>query len=144
MAVYNKFNDFSEQLARGVHNFGAHVYKVALTNTLPAATDTSWNLTAHPAPTAANGYAAGGSATTVTISETGGVTTIQGSKVTFTATAGGIGPFRYAVLYNDTATSPAKAAVAWFDYGSSLTLALAESIAVVFNNTDPGTVYTLN
>jgi hypothetical protein len=143
MATYNKFQDFSEQLIRGVHDWDAHTFKVALTNTAPVATQTTWNTTDHPAPAAANGYTAGGTATTISISETTGTTTVQGTQVVFTATAGGIGPFRYAILYNDTATSPADAAVAWWDYGSSITLADTETFTVKFNNTTPGTILTL-
>lgn len=143
MATYNKFQDFSEQLIRGVHDWDAHTFKVALTNTAPVATQTTWNTTDHPAPAAANGYTAGGTATTISISETTGTTTVQGTQVVFTATAGGIGPFRYAILYNDSATSPADAAVAWWDYGSSITLADTETFTVKFNNTTPGTILTL-
>lgn len=143
MAIYNKFQDFSEQLVRGVHDWDAHTFKVALTNTAPAATDTTWNTSSHPAPAAANGYTAGGTATTIAISETSGTTTVTGTQVVFTATAGGIGPFRYAILYNDTATSPADAAIAYWDYGSSVTLADTETFTVKFNNTTPGTIFTL-
>lgn len=140
---WNKFQDFSEQLARGVHDWDAHTFKIALTNTAPTATQTTWNTTDHPAPAAANGYTAGGTATTISISEATGTTTVQGTQVVFTATAGGIGPFRYAVLYNDTATSPADAAIAWFDYGSSITLGDTETLTVRFNNASPGTMFTL-
>lgn len=140
---WNKFQDFSEQLSRGVHDFDAHTFKVALTNTAPVATQTTWNVTDHPAPTAANGYTAGGSATTISISEAAGTTTVQGTQVIFTATTGGIGPFRYVVLYNDTATSPADAAIAYFDYGSSITLGDTETLTLKFNNASPGTMFTL-
>lgn len=143
MATYNKFQDFSEQLVRGVHDWDAHVFKIALTNTAPVATQTTWNLTDHPAPAAANGYTAGGTATTIAISETTGTTTVTGTQVVFTATAGGIGPFRYAILYNDSATSPADAAIAYWDYASSVTLADTETFTVKFNNTTPGTIFTL-
>lgn len=140
-SAWNKFNDFSEQFTRGVHDFDAHTFKVALTNTAPVATQTTWNTTDHPAPAAANGYPAGGTATTVSISETSGTTTVQGTQVVFTATAGGIGPFRYAVLYNSSA---ANAAVAWFDYGSSITLGDTEPLNIKFNNATPGTMFTLS
>ena len=143
MATYNKFQDFSEQLVRGVHDWDAHTFKIALTNTAPTATQTTWNTTDHPAPAAANGYTAGGTATTIAVSETSGTTTVTGTQVVFTATTGGIGPFRYAVLYNDTATSPADAAIAYWDYGSSVTLADTETFTVKFNNTTPGTIFTL-
>jgi hypothetical protein len=143
MATYNKFQDFSEQLVRGVHDWDAHTFKIALTNTAPTATDTTWNVTSHPAPAAANGYTAGGTATTIAVSETTGTTTVTGTQVVFTATAGGIGPFRYAILYNDTATSPADACIAYWDYASSVTLADTETFTVKFNNTTPGTIFTL-
>ena len=143
MATFNKFQDFSEQLVRGVHDWDAHVFKVALTNTAPVATQTTWNTTDHPNPAAANGYTTGGTATTIAISETTGTTTVTGTQVVFTATAGGIGPFRYAILYNDSATSPADAAIAWWDYASSITLADTETFTVIFNSTSPGTIFTL-
>jgi hypothetical protein len=33
MPAYNKFQDFSEQLIRGVHDWDVHTFKIALTNT---------------------------------------------------------------------------------------------------------------
>lgn len=144
MATYVKFQDFSEQLSRGVHDFDAHTFKVALTNTAPVNTQVSLDsVTNHPAPAAANGYTAGGTATTITISETTGTTTVNGTQVVFTATAGGIGPFRYYILYNDTATSPADALIAYWDHGSSVTLADTETFTVKFSNTTPGAIFTL-
>lgn len=144
MATYVKFQDFSEQLVRGVHDWDAHTFKIALTNTLPVNTQVSLDtVTNHPAPAAANGYTAGGTATTITISETTGTTTVSGTQVVFTATAGGIGPFRYAILYNDTATSPADALIAWWDYASSITLNDTETFTVKFSNTTPGAIFTL-
>lgn len=142
-SAWTKFQDFSEQLVRGVHDWDAHTFKVALTNTAPLNTQTTWNTTDHPAPAAANGYTAGGTATTISISETSGTTTVSGTQIVWTATAGGIGPFRYAVLYNDTATSPADAAIAFFDYGSSITLGDGETFTLKFNNASPGTMFTL-
>jgi hypothetical protein len=141
MAAYNKFNDFSEQFARGVHDFDAHTFKVALTNTAPTAANTI--LTDITQITAANGYTAGGTATTITLSETTGTTTVQGTQVVFTAAGGSMGPFRYYVLYNDTATSPLDALISWFDHGSAVTLADTETFTIKFNNATPGTIFTL-
>jgi len=144
MPAWTKFQDFSEQVVRGVHDWDAHTFKIALTNTLPVNTQVSLDtVTNHPTPAAANGYTAGGTATTITISETGGTTTVSGTQVVFTATAGGIGGFRYALLYNDTATSPADALIAFTDYGSTITLAEGETLTVRFNNSSPGTIFTL-
>lgn len=145
MATYTKFQDFSEQLVRGVHDWDAHTFKVALTNTAPLATQVSLDtVTNHPAPAAANGYTAGGTATTITISEATGTTTVSGTQVVFTASGGQIGPFRYVILYNDTATSPADALIAWWDYGSpGVTLNDTETFTVKFSNTSPGAIFTL-
>jgi len=141
MAVYNKFNDFSEQLARGAQNFGTDTYKVALSNTAPVATNTI--LSDITQISAVNGYTSGGTATTISVSETTGTTTVSGTQVVFTASGGSIGPFRYVVLYNDTTTSPSKPLVAWWDYGSSITLADGETFTVKFSNTTPGAIFTL-
>lgn len=145
MATYNKFLDFSEQLIRGVHDWDAHTFKIALTNTLPVNTQVSLDtVTNHPAPAAANGYTAGGTATTITIAEVTGTTTVSGTQVVFTAAGGQLGPFRYAILYNDTATSPVDALIAWWDYGSpGVTLNDTETFTVKFSNTTPGAILTL-
>ena len=140
MATVTKIQDFSEQLIRGVHDFDAHTFKVALTNTAPLATNTV--LADITQIAGANGYTTGGATTTITLSETGGTTTLQGTSVTFTAT-GAMGPFRYYVLYNDSATSPADALIAFWDHGSAVTLQSGDSFEVRFNNGSPGTIFTL-
>ncbi len=141
MASYNKFNDFSEQLVEGVHDFGANTFKVALSNSAPIASNTV--LADITQISGTNGYTTGGTATTISLSETSGTTTVNGTEVVFTASGGSIGPFRYVVLYNDSATSPLDALVAWWDYGSSITLADGETFTVKFSNTTPGAIFTL-
>lgn len=139
-SAWTKYQDFSEQLIRGVHDWDAHTFKVALTNTAPTNTHTS--LSQITEITAGNGYTAGGNTTTVTISETTGTTTVSGTEVVFTAT-GAMATFRYAVLYNDTATSPADALIASFDYGAAISLTNGDTFTVRFNNASPGTMFTL-
>lgn len=133
MAVYNKFNAFVEDQFEGVHDWDAHTFKVMLTNTAPVATNSvKADLTEI---SAGNGYTAGGTATTITTSRTGGTFKAVGTDVVFTAT-GAIGPFRYAVLYNDTPTTPADPLVSWWDYGSSVTMASGETFTVDFDATN--------
>ena len=139
MAAYNKFQDFSEQLVRGTHNFASNVFKVYLTNDTPSASADAVKADLAEI-SAGNGYTAGGATTTITISETTGTTTVSGTQASWTAT-GSVGPFRYAVLYNDTSASDNL--VAWWDYGSSVTLANGESFTVKFSGTDPGAIFTL-
>lgn len=141
MATVTKFQDFSEQLIRGVHDFDAHVFKVVLTNTAPTAANTV--LTDITQIAAGNGYTTGGNTTTMTVAETGGTTTLQGTSVTFTASGGAIATFRYYALYNDTATAPADALIAFWDHGSAVTLNAGDSFVIQFNGTSPGTVLTL-
>ena len=91
-----------------------------------------------------NGYVAGGSASAVTIANATGTETITAADVTFTASGGSIGPFRYAVFYDTTPTSPLKPLVSWFDYGSSISLNSGESFTVQPNSATPnGTLFTL-
>lgn len=134
MASYNKFNQFTQDLVNGVHNFGSATFKVMLTNTAPVSTNTvKANLTEI---SAGNGYTAGGNTTTVTTATSAGTAKVTASDTVFTASGGTIGPARYAVLYNDTATSPAKPLIAWWDYGSSITLNDTETLTVDFDNTN--------
>jgi hypothetical protein len=135
MATFNKFNAFVEHLAEGVHNLQSHTLKVMLTNTAPVATN---SVRADLTEIAAgNGYTAGGTAASVTSSaQTSGTYKLVLGDVVFTASGGSIGPFRYAVLYNDTPTSPADPLIGWWDYGSALTLANGESITWDANPTN--------
>lgn len=133
MVSFNKFNQFTEDALRGVHNFDSHVFKVMLTNTAPtSANAVKGDLTEI---SAGNGYAAGGAATTITLSTSGGTAKAVGTDVVFTAT-GAIGPFRYAVLYNDTPTSPADPLIGFWDYESSISLASGDTFTVDFDATN--------
>lgn len=132
MAAYNKFQPFVENLAEKVHNLGSDTLKVLLTNSAPsAANSVKADLTELGA---GNGYSSGGTAATISSSaQTSGTYKLVLADVVFTASGGSIGPFRYAVLYNDTSTSPADPLIAWWDYGSSLTIASGESFTVDFD-----------
>ena len=129
MANYVKFDQFVEDLAKKVHNLNSDTLKVMLTNTAPSAANTVLaNITEI---TPGNGYSAGGSAATfVSGAQSSGTYKLVLNDVTFTASGGSIGPFRYAVLYNDTPTSPADPLIAWWDYGTSLTLTNGNSFTV--------------
>ena len=129
MATYNKFNQFTKDLIDGVHDFDGHTFKVLLTNTAPVATNSvKADLTEI---SAGNGYSAGGSATTITTSTSSGTAKAVATDVTFTASGGTIGPFRYAAGYNDTATGDPL--ICWVDYGSSITLQDTEQLVVDFD-----------
>ena len=134
MAAFTKFNQFVADLASGVHQCQtgtSHAFKVMFTNAEPAATaavygDLSGNELAN-----GNGYTTGGLDTgTVTGAQTSGTFKFTlGTDPVLTAT-GACGPFRYAVLYNNTPTSPLKPLIGYWDYGSSVTLNSGETFTV--------------
>ena len=132
MASYNKFQSFVEALAEKVHNLGADTLKVALTNSAPVNTNTVLANITQIAN--GNGYTTGGTAATISSSaQSSGTYKLVLADVVFTA-SGSMGPFRYAVLYNDTATNDEL--IAWWDYGSNLTLASGVSFTVDFDATN--------
>ena len=140
MATFNKFNQFVQDLSQKKHDLLNDSFKVMLTNTAPVATNAI--KTDITDITAGNGYTAGGSASPVTSAvQTTGTFKWIITDVVFTASGGTVGPFRYAVLYNDTQTTPAKPLIGWTDYGSAVTLNSAETFTVDFDNTNG--VFTL-
>ena len=122
MAAFNKFEQFVEDVAHKVHNLGSDTLKVMLTNSAPSA-----SLDAVLADlteiSAGNGYSAGGNAAGLTSSgQTSGTYMLVVPDVDFVASGGSIGPFQYAVLYNDTPVSPADPLIGWWDYGAPVTI----------------------
>jgi hypothetical protein len=138
MAAMNKFDDYVEQESRAVHNWGAHTFKVALTNTLPVRTNTVLADITQIAAT--GGYTAGAGGgyllDSVVLTEVSGTAKLVIADEVITASGGIVGPFRYAVVYNDSATSPADALIDWYDYGSSVTLQDGESFTLDFDQTN--------
>jgi hypothetical protein len=130
MATYNKFNSFVENVAEKVHNLGADTLKVALTNSAPVAGNTVLaNITQI---SGTNGYTTGGTQATISSSaQSSGTYKLVLADVTFTASGGSIGPFQYAVLYNDTATNDEL--IGWWDYGAAVTVTNGNSFTVDFD-----------
>ena len=133
MASFNRYEVFSENLAEKVHNLDTDTLKVALSNTAPNAA-THAVLADVTEISGGNGYTAGGADTQNATSRSGAVTSVTGVDITWTASGGTIGPFRYAILYNDTPTSPADPLIGWWDYGSAVTLQIGEQFVVDFGS----------
>jgi hypothetical protein len=125
---FNKFNSFVEAVAEKVHNLGSDTLEVALTNTAPSATNTVLSNITQITYTNLN-------ARTLTVSgssQTSGVYKLTISDKTLTSTGGSTGPFRYVVLFNQTATNDEL--IGWYDYGSSITLGDGESLLLNFDD----------
>lgn len=132
MASFTKFNPFVEKLAQKVFNLNADTLKVVLSNTAPTpSTDSQLSNITQIAN--GNGYTTGGStAASNAATQTSGVLKLTATDVVFTA-SGSLGPFRYAILYDDTAANDEL--IGYWDYGSSITLATGETFTVDFDAT---------
>ena len=131
MATFNKFNSFITAVATGTHaaflNADTDVVKVYLSNAAPSASLDL--LKADIAEiTNQNGYTAPVDVQNAA-TQTGGTITVTSTDVTITAT-GAVGPFQYAVLYNDTAVNDPL--IGWYDYGSPVTMANGETFLIDF------------
>lgn len=130
MASYNKFEGFVGYLGLGAVNLNTDTLSVYLTNATPSASADDVKADLAEISTG-NGYT-GPQDTQNTYSETSGTGTCGATDVVITASGGSIGPFRYVVLMDDTHASDIL--IAWWDYGSALTLSAGESLTIDFGS----------
>jgi hypothetical protein len=131
MPTLTKFYSFVEAIHEKKHNLGSDTLKVLLTNTAPSLSNTQKSDISGELSTA-NGYTAGGATVTITSSaQSSGLYTLIATDVTWTASGGSIGPFRYAVFYNDTATNDEL--IGYLDYGYSVTVASGQTFTLDFD-----------
>lgn len=121
-------------LVNGEHDFqasAASVYAYYTAAAPSASGDSVFSDLPEISGTAAvGGYVAGGyDVQNDTAEISGGVAKMTAVDVAFTATAGGIGPFRYVPIYNK---SNGSRLIAYWDYGSDLSLSEGESFTVDF------------
>lgn len=125
MASFNKFQPFVENVAEKVFNLGSDQLVVALT------------AAANP-PLATNGqrsqlteisYAncSSRNVSTTTSAQSGGTYKLVCADLTLTA-SGVVGPFRYVILYDDTAANDEL--IGYWDYGSDVTMANTETFLI--------------
>lgn len=130
-SAFYKVNSFVEALAEKVHNLGSDTLVIALCDAAhaPSATTTKLsdlttinhtNLSARTVAIAASAQASGTYKLTLT-------------DLTLTA-SDTVPAFRYAVLYNDTATN--DEVIGYFDYGADIVLSAGEQIIIDFDGTN--------
>lgn len=136
MSAFNKFNVFTQDLGRKVHNLNSDNLFVMLSDVAPVNTNTvDGNITEI---SAGNGYTAGGNqASSNAYSQTSGVGKLTASNVVFTASGGAIAQFRYVVLYNKTAGSSSnRPLIGWLDCGSEVNLTNGNTFTVAWDGTN--------
>lgn len=134
MATLTKFEKFSENLGKGVFNLSTDQLKIALTNTAPnAATDSVYADIVSPIAGTNLSGATPFNITTTSFAQTSGTAKLVLADLTLTAT-GSVGPFRYVVLYSDTASN--KELIGYYDYGSAVTLSTNDTFKVDWDGTN--------
>lgn len=131
MASFVKFQPFVENLAEKVFNLGSDQLKIALTAaaSAPAATDGQLSQLTEISYTNCSSR----NVTTSSSAQSSGTYKLVCSDLVLTA-SGTVGPFRYVVLYDDTATN--KELIGYWDYGSDITLASGETFTIDFDGTN--------
>jgi hypothetical protein len=124
MATYNKFNAWAENMPEAA-NLGSDQFVIALSDTAPVATNSVLADITQISYTNLSSR----NVSTTSSSQTGGTYTLVLADLVMTA-SGAVGPFRYVVLYDDTVAGDPL--VGWWDYGSSITMANAETFTVDF------------
>lgn len=131
MASGTKFQQFAENLCKGVHNFTSDatctvtVALCAAANAPVATNATLSNLTQISYTNCSSRVVTG-----ITAEHTTGTVDLTANDLTLTASGGTVGPFRYVVFYDDDPTSPADPLISFYDYGSDITLADGETFLI--------------
>ena len=132
MATFTKVYSFVEALAEKVHNLGSDTLTVALVAAANAPTQSNTQLSQLTQISYTNCSSRALSITSS--SQTTGTYKLIIADLVLTASGGSVGPFRYVVIYNDTATNDEL--IGYYDYGSDLTLADGESLTLDFSPTN--------
>jgi len=132
MAAFNKFNQFVEDVAHGVHDLETDQIVVALCASANAPVAT--NAVLADLTQIAYTNLSSRNVTTTSSAETSGTYKLTLTDLVLTASGGSVAAFRYVVLYNDTPTTPADPLIGWYDYGSDLTLNDTETLTIDFDD----------
>lgn len=129
MPAFNKFNSLVEAMAEKKHDLGADQLKVALCAAANA--PVTGNAVLADLTEIAYTNLSARNLTTTSSAQSGGTYKLIVDDLTLTAGGGSVGPFRYVVIYNDTAANDEL--ICFYDRGAELTLDDGESVTLDFN-----------
>lgn len=130
MATFTKINSFVENLAEKLIDLSGAGLTIALTNTPHSA---AWDELADLTQVSYTNL----SSRVLTVSssaQTSGTYKLVIADLTLTSTGGTTGPFQYIYIYDDTSTNDKL--IAYYDYGSALTLQDGNQLILDFDATN--------
>ncbi len=132
MAAFNKFNTTVQYWLEAATNYSSDTFKALLTDTEPVATNSLYSSISGNEVSNGDGYTTGGATITMGMSNSSGTETVtaSASSPTWTGSSSGFGPFRYVVIYDESAST--EALQCWFDYGSSISLNSGDTFTISF------------
>lgn len=133
MPTLIKFHSFVEAVHEKVHNLGSDTLRVMLTNNAPSLSWTRRSDVTGELSTGGGYTSTGAAITTTSSSQSSGLYTLILADVTWTGSGSGFGPFRYAIIYNDSATNDEL--IGYLDYGYSISVASGQTFTIDFDQT---------
>jgi len=130
MATFTKINSFVENLAEKLIDLSGNGLTVALTNTAHTA---GWDELADLTQVSYANL----SSRVITVSassQTSGTYKLVLTDLVLTSSGGNTGPFQYVYVYDDSSTGDKL--IAYYDYGSALTLQDSDSLTLNFDGTN--------
>lgn len=127
------FNTAREYIGDGTIDLDTHTFKIQLHSDsyTPNAETHSVKTDLSNEVANGNGYTTGGATLTATWVRSTTTVTFDANDVQWTASGGNIGPFQYAVIYDDTASSDEL--VAYCDLGDDYTIIDGNTATIAFN-----------
>ena len=134
MATFNKFYAFTDDIHEGAHTLATDQLEIALCPVANTPVNTNKVLLDLTQITYTNLTPAPPSVTTSSSTQTTGTYSMVNADLVITASGGAIQEFEFIVLFNETASVATfvDALLAWWDYGSGLTLASTETLTLDF------------
>lgn len=134
MATFTFFQQFKENMGKGVHDFTSDATCTLTCALVNNANGVSVSADAVLADITQIAYTNLSSRviTGVTSEHASGTAPVTANDLVLSASGGAVAAFRYIVVYDDDPTSPTDPLIGYLDYGSDLTLADGESLTLDF------------